>query len=379
MLGYNRIERAIARAIFGGRFRNTALSVVTQKQIAKRLGVSRQLVGFALGGGGTIAEKTRQEILAAAAEMGYHRNEIARAMVTGRNPVLGFLGEEPETENVARMLAGALDGADEGDYTLKLLRLDLDYTEIEETLRRCLELRLAGIITVNIREEAFERLRQELARRQIPLAVLEGNPPHPGEIRVISDDVQGCRAAVSHLYELGHRRIGIVSALHGPWVVDVRESAFQQAIQDVGLTLPPDWLVYGDWGRYPMTADAANALLDSPSGPPTAICCIDDKTALTVLRILRKRGLNVPRDISVVGYADLNFAEFADPPLTTVAQQFGEMGHTAVRLLLERLHRRETTDAETDNAAMDAAIPTRLIIRESTAPPPSHPIRPTPL
>ena len=100
--------------------------------------------------------------------------------------------------------------------------------------------------------------------------------------------------------------------------------------------------------------------------PPTALLCCGDPAALTVLRCARAAGLSVPRDLSVVGYADFTMAEFADPPLTTIAQPFDELGQAAVRRLLERINGPEE-DAFTQTR--ETYIPTRLIIRESTAPP----------
>jgi DNA-binding LacI/PurR family transcriptional regulator len=350
--------------------------VVTQKQIAEHLGVSRQLVGFALNGGGTIAEKTRQEIIAAAAELGYHRNEIARAMVTGRNPVLGFLAEIPGIETVGRLLTGALDGAAEGGYTIKLLSPAYPRGD-EELVRRCVEMRLAGVLVVHVLGKRLDFLTRELGRRGIPVAVMDDCTPRHEGIHVVSDDAQGCHAAIAHLHALGHRRIAFVSANPGPSVVASREEGFRRAMAEFGLTIPEDFVVRGDWGRCPMTADATHALLDHPDGPPTAVCCIDDKSALTVARTVRKRGMSVPRDISVIGYADLTLAEFGDPPLTTVAQPFAEMGRAAARLLLERIAMGETSGAAADTAAL-AVLPTEIIVRESTAPPPPHPVRPAP-
>jgi LacI family transcriptional regulator len=350
-------------------------ALITQKQIAKQLGVSRQLVGFALNGGGTISEKTRREVLAVAAELGYHRNEIARAMVTGHNPVLGFLAEIPGIEIVGRLLAGALDSAAEGGYTIKLLSSTYPGGE-EEVVSRCVELRLAGVLLVHVASERLEFLLHEFGRHGIPVAVMDESAPQNEEIHVVSDDVQGCRAAVTHLYELGHRKIGFVSAEPGPSVVEVRDGAFRQAMAEFGLTVPDGFIVRGDWGRCPPTERAAHALLDYPQGPPTAVCCIDDKTALTVMRTLRKRGLSVPRDISVVGYADLTMAEFCDPPLTTVVQPFVEMGRVAAHLLLERIADGDMLG--TEPASAGAVLPTEIIVRESTAPPPPYPVRPAP-
>lgn len=145
------------------------------RDIAEKAGVSRPTVSYVLNErreGVFVGEETRRRVLEAARELGYRRNELARAMVTGRNRMLGFLAALPEAEATARMMAGALDEADAHNYTLKVLRLSGRTLE-DAVIERCVELRLAGVLAIYLDAESLERLHIEMSRHCIPVAVLE--------------------------------------------------------------------------------------------------------------------------------------------------------------------------------------------------------------
>jgi LacI family transcriptional regulator len=355
------------------------MSVVTQKQIAERLGISRQLVGFALNGGGTVSARMRRQIQDAAREMGYRPNEIARTMATGRSRVLGFLVPNPELENVARMLTGALEEAEATDYFVKVLRLRSE-TDMREVIERCAALRLAGVMVGLLPHDRLNRLFAEFDRFGIPVALMDCGHTLPLVPCILSNDLQGCRAALDHLISLGHRRIGFLAGPRGEGSADMREQGYRETMAARGLPVREEDIARGHWGRAPQTDDAALALLNRPAPErPTAVFCVDDKSALVALRIARSLLLFVPGDVSIVGFANLTMAEYSDPPLTTVAQPFSEMGRVAVRRLLTTVAARDAdetdsgeSEEEKENRGIEPSrelLPTRLIVRGSTAPP----------
>lgn len=334
--------------------------------IARKAGVSRMTASCVLNERNddrNVRDDTRQKVLQAAAELGYRRNELARAMVTGKNRVLGFLAVEPETEYVARMLSGALDEAEEHDYLVKVMRIGSE-EQTRLALRRCSETRLAGIITVYMRDDLLDHLHQEMARFRIPLARLDSSSARPWGVRVTSDDAMGVSEAVEYLISLGHRKIAFVSGSPGAMTCTARENGYLQGMNKAGLRVLPGYLCHGYWDTR-ITKEVTTQLLQHPERP-TAILCGNDEVAMTVLRTARAHGLRLPQDLSVVGFADLSIARMADPPLTTVSQPFKEMGHVAVRWLLARQDQEDFSDQP-----VEEQLPTRLLVRESTTAPPA--------
>jgi len=157
-----------------------------------------------------IEEETRERVLRAAAELGYRRNEMARAMVTGATRTIGFITDFPGSEHVARMLEGALDEADTQGYEIKVLRPRSDEEFNRRLIERCVELRLAGVVVLYIEGQTLERLHNELNRYGIPMALLDDNHDRPWGTPVVADYGQGIKLAVQHLAALEHSRITFI-------------------------------------------------------------------------------------------------------------------------------------------------------------------------
>jgi DNA-binding LacI/PurR family transcriptional regulator len=341
--------------------------MITISDIASRAGVSRTTVSYVLNGresGVRISEETRQRVSAAAAELGYRRNALAHAVTTGRNPVLGFLACAPEGELVARLLAGALDEAEESGYFIKVLRLRHN-TVNAEVIERCAELRLAGVIVLYLDTEQLKYLHGEMARYGIPVAVLDDSFPQERGVRVVSDDIDGCRQAIAHLVALGHTKIACISGPQASGCASLREEGYRLAMREHGLQAPESYLQRGDWDED-VTEAATRALLSSEHGRPSAIVCAGDEWAMVAARTLRRCGLRVPEDVSVIGFGDIRTARLWEPPLTTVAQPFQEMGRLAVKRLIAQA---EAPDSSTISRStpIEEALPTQLVVRQSTA------------
>lgn len=342
--------------------------MVTMSDIAARAGVSRPTVSVVLNQRDAIGicAETRQRVLDAADALGYRRNELARAVGSGKNRMIGFIAVAPQVEFVAQMMVGALDETEKRGYTLKILRVRTDIVD-KEVIDLCVGLRLAGVVAVHINHEpSLDYLHQELDRHGIPLALVDSSFPHRWGIRVISHDEEGIRAATNHLVGLGHRRIGFVGGAADSGSAALREQGFRQSMKDSGLRLREEMVVQGEWDAA-VTEVVTRGLLTRPAGErPSAIVCASDAMAMVVVRTARRFGLDVPEELSVVGYGNLARTELCDPPLTTVEQPFHMMGLMAVRSLLAR---REAALPEDINAPLEHVLETRLVLRESTAAP----------
>jgi DNA-binding LacI/PurR family transcriptional regulator len=344
-------------------------TTITMADIAREAGVSRATASYVINGQETsvhISANTRQRVLDAAQALGYRRNALARAMVTGKNRVLGVLARNPGPEPKARIVEGILEEAGTHDYFIKLLHHPRE-EDAREVARRCVEQRLAGVIVIRPSQIALAEFYAELKPYRIPIVLVDDSVEQEGVIRVATDDFQGCRLAVEHLVTLGHRRIALLEGRRDANPL-LRETAFRMAMSDYGLSVPDSHVVYGDWSPEQTEQIAHDLFHPRPDCPTALLCSAGDPFAAVVMRALRQDGQRVPEDVSIVGYSDLLMAACLDPPLTTIAQPFDEMGRSAVRRLLTLLDDGQEGHADEPR---DYLLPTELIVRASTGPAPT--------
>ena len=341
-------------------------AMVTMADIAKRAGVSRATASIVLNNRQVemrISDETRQRVLDAVQELGYRRNDLARAVGSGKNYVLGFV-KMGSGEQETHLLEGVLKAAAEADYLLKVLIWG--DAPVAEMARRCVEHRLAGLVTRSF-PEAQDTIAffAELESYGIPVVYVDDNLDHlgmPGMSCVTSDDEQGYR-----LTSRAPRRTG-----------PPRHRLHRRELRPPSRPPPQEKLSPPDGRARPARArrlrarlrlgshsDGAHdtATVSDPSRRPTALICAGDEPAAVAMRTLGRLGLRVPEDVSVIGYSDFSFAALLDPPLTTISQPFEEMGAVAARILLKRLQDR----THVEEVASRVALPTKLIVRESTA------------
>jgi len=340
--------------------------LITISDVAAKAGVSRATVSNVLNEGNTsvkISGSTRNRVLETAAELGYRRNELARAMITGKNRMLGFWVMQSNREPVVRVLAGAMKEADENDYFIKMLGFD-NGTLDSRTIERCIEWRLAGIIAFHAPTETMRDLLPQINQTGIPFVMVDSQHPPPGCLNIEADHQGGMTAIVEHLAALGHRRIAFLAGHRGEEdsISGAREKAYRSAMTRLGLARECQ-VEYGDWRagftdwEGGTTADAARRLL-SAAPRPTAIACASDHMAMIVMSLASERGIEVPRQLSVTGFDDVTAATLYTPPLTTIAQPFEEIGRSAVRHLI----------APT-NQHLTQILPAHLVVRGSTCEP----------
>ncbi len=340
--------------------------MITISDVAAKAGVSRATVSYVLNERNTsvrISDDTRQRVMASASELGYRRNELARAVTTGKNPMLGFWVMQSNREPVVRVLAGAMKEADDNDYFIKMIGFDNSALD-SRTLERCMEWRLAGIIAIHA-PETMRDLMPQIVRTGIPFVTVDSQQPPEGCLNIEADNIGGMRSVVTHLVEQGHQRIAFLGGQReqDDSISGARERGYRATMQEHGLSKFCH-VEYGDWRaefsewENGASAKAAHRLLNL-NPRPTAIACASDHMAMIVMRLAAEQGLSVPHQLSVTGFDDITVATLYNPPLTTVAQPFEEIGRAAVRHLLN-LGKQSTTSPET--------LPAQLIVRGSTAP-----------
>ena len=346
--------------------------MVTMTQVAARAGVSQATVSFVLGGQADslkISAQTRERVLSVARELGYQRNQLARAMITGKSRILGVLTSPDAVGNIVQILTGIVEAGSSHDYFVKMIHLSYSGVD-DDTIKRCMEWRLAGVMALGLDDDSYRRLAQEFRAQNLAMSVLNYAPVCDWGVRVHSDDGQGIRQVVSHLLALGHRRIAFFGGGECS-LSEWRDASFRAALLEAGLPVHDLWIRQTSWDvQEIIEADVHTFFQETGQDRPTAIVCSADTIAMIVQRVARSLGLRLPDELSVTGYSNAPLSSFSDPSLTSVDQRFPEIGRAAAQHLI-RLS--EEGRSEHDNGQYpDHLVPTRLVVRKSTADAPSR-------
>ncbi|HWS31249.1 MAG TPA: LacI family DNA-binding transcriptional regulator [Actinoplanes sp.] len=324
--------------------------------VAALAGVSSQTVSRVANGHPGVVETTREQVLAAMSELGYRPNSAARSLRYGRFNTIGvILFGLSSTGNSRTVEAIATQAATEG-YAITLIPVGAPTQDnVMGAFTRMGELAVDGVILI-IEVHLLDATAVALPPG-VHVVVVDSDAGERYPV-VDTDQADGARQAVRHLLSLGHRTVWHVAGPAESFSAERRTTAWRRALEEAGRPVPP--LQRGDW-----SADSGYLAGLRLAGDPscTAIFTANDQMALGVLRALHERGRRVPADVSVVGFDDLADASSYLPPLTTVHQDFAEVGRRCVEALLRQIHD-EPAGPGTD------LVPTRLVLRDSTAPPP---------
>ncbi len=341
--------------------------MTTMRDVAQKAGVSSTTVSLVLNGrqptGGPISVETQERVWAVARELGYRRNSLVQAVVSGQNRTLGFLSRQITHEFAARILSGAIEEARAAGYGVQVLLLP-DNSVSKQAIESCLELRLGGLITLDMDQDALDYLHSEMRPHGIPIAFLDTSFRQDWGVHITSDDEKGCYLAIEHLVQLGHKRIAFIGGDVGRGMAISRDQAYCDAMRKHGLDVPDSYLCHGRW-HADIAWQCAVDMLGLPERP-SAIFCASDEMALGVQKAARQLGLQMPRDLSVIGFSNVWVTELGDPSLTTINQPKEEMGQVAVRHLIAQL-KAAKEGGDIDDRATDVLLPTTLIVRDSTA------------
>ncbi len=341
--------------------------------IAERAGVSQTTVSFVLNDrdqAARISVETRDRVLEAARALGYSTNHLARAMRTGDTRMIGFLGGLLSNEPVGAMLTGAIEEAASVGYTVKVLSLGAPGFAWHQLIGRIAEWRLSGVIALHLPQPMLEELWLDARRGDAPMVLLDSRVPLERLPHILSDDQNGIACAVEHLANLGHRRIAFLTGDEFSTLTRYREEAFRAEMQKRWPTAPVV-IERGSFGEHEESLAAARRLLVLPRAQrPTALLCAGDTIALSALQIAAQLKLEVPRELSLIGFANTQAAVYSTPPLSSVAQPFEQMGRAAVQQLLRLSKERHgATSQFSSEECVSTILPTQLIERASTAPP----------
>ncbi len=335
---------------------------ITLRDIAEAAGVSVGTASMALNEKNGIAPLTRQRVLEAARKLGYER--IARRQVTRRG-TLGVLVERtplsPTSDPFNKPIVLSMEAA--ARQLGYRMTLEFVGTEDHPQPDHWTQGSTAGLVILGGGDLGAEWVRMA-AESGLPVVMVDHSAPDAELPIVVPDNFSGAYEATRHLLDLGHERIGFIRGPSKYWTLGERMSGYLLAMQQSGLPLDasliPPRISHGDQKGY----GEMQLLLDL-SRRPTAVFAVSDKAAMGAYRAAAERGLSIPDDVSVVGFDDIESARVMKPPLTTVHVSGEVLGRVAIERLAGILNDRATGE----QISVKWTIPTKLVIRESTASP----------
>ena len=333
------------------------------KDVARTVGVSTATVSRALRGLPRVSDETRIRVLRAAAELDYVASPTAASLASGQTRAVGVIVPFVTRWFYASVVQGAEELLREEGYDLLLYNLGGDREARRRVFRSHLLRKRVDAVLVLSLTPTDEEVRA-LAKLDRPVAVVGATVPGWASVRI--DDNETARIAMQHLLDLGHRRIGYIGGsleeqLDFAAPLD-RLHGYRAAMDCAGIDVVPSWEVIGDFTVR--GGLAAMRLLLEADPRPSAVFAASDEMAVGAVHAAREAGLRVPEDISVIGIDDHDMAEFFD--LSTVAQPVHQQGQLAARLLLDAL---AAVDEDPSAEPPALTVPTRLIVRHTTAPP----------
>ncbi|MFF6991290.1 substrate-binding domain-containing protein [Streptomyces sp. NPDC010273] len=318
--------------------RSTGTGRPTSRDVARIAGVSHTAVSFVFNGraDGNLSPATQERIRQAAAQLGYRPDPVARGLRRRRTAVIGLVTDEIASSPFAgRLLRGAMETAWDSDHLVLTVDSGGDPAKEDAAVAELLDRRVDGIIYAAM---SLRRVRVPEGLHRTHSVLANCLPDDDSLPAVVPAERAGGRTAARLLLGAGHRRLAVIGGLDDIASVE-RTRGFRDALRAGGVTVPAEWIVRGG-GEISTGYAGALRLFDGvePSRRPTGVLCYNDRVAAGVLHAATRLGIDVPADLSVVGYDDQeHMAAFLTPPLTSVALPHRAMGEAAARLLLDAI------------------------------------------
>lgn len=338
------------------RMRKTGLPTIND--VARIAGVSKKTVSRVINRSPLLSEDTRKHVEGVISGLGYVPNPQARALALRRNFLIGLIHDNPNAQMVMNVQQGILESLHGTEFELVVRPIDRGSATMLQDVRNFLERqRLYGVVLLPPVSEnnQLAELCADIGCRYVRMGSAELDD---AEHMVASNDCEAVTAAVDYLIEQGHKRIGLVLGPHGFRSARERREGFEQALKTAKITLPRSMIAEGNY-TFESGVMAADRLLDLMPRP-TAIFACNDEMAAGVLHAARQRGIDVPRDLSIIGFDDTPIAAHIWPPLTTVRWPIISMARSAALKL--------TADGD-EPVAEPSMFRSTLIRRGSVAPP----------
>ncbi|WP_429976076.1 LacI family DNA-binding transcriptional regulator [Enterococcus sp. DIV0086] len=333
--------------------------MVTIKDVAKKTGFSTTTVSRALNGHSDVNEETKHIIESAAKELNYIPNLVAQSLVTRKSRTIGLLVAELKAESAKdnfmfEVLLGVNNYVAAKNYEMILLSTDTSKQQNKTLNQLVSERNLDGVIIEGLKND--DPYIKEALNSEIPAVFID--IPLENQITgyVTTDQNKSVKHAIRYFYRLGHRKISFLGGHSHAYVSIERLTAYKEALEELNVEFNEDYVYYGDFAEQIAYTNSIQFLLNFPE--VTAIFCASDLMALGVLKACKELNINIPKDLSVIGFDNILLTQYVTPTLTTIAQSPFQIGQRSAELLLDMIHKTQT--------ATHYVLENRLIVREST-------------
>ncbi|WP_145554860.1 LacI family DNA-binding transcriptional regulator [Yersinia canariae] len=329
----------------------------TLDDVARQAGVSYQTVSRVLNQALHVSLKTRNKVELAMAELNYVPNRVAQQLAGKHSLTLGLATTDLSLHAPSQIAAAIKRKARELGYNIVIAMVD-DHSEYtcQQAINELLAQRVDGIlVNVPLKPKRSQKITEQCA--DTPVLFLDVDPQY-GAFSVLFDPKVGAAQGAEHLIALGHQQIVLISGPKDAISAQLRYQGWLQALNNASLM--PQAVYYGEWNAQ--SGYQATRKLIASDTPFSAILVANDQMALGVLRALHEYNVNVPNDVSVIGYDDTADSAYFQPPLTTIRQNFRLLGEESVSRLIVRLHH------TIEPPSQSLSLTTELTIRQTTAP-----------
>lgn len=328
----------------------------TTYDVAKLAGVSQSAVSRAFTEGASIAEPTRQKIMEAARELGYRPNLIAKSLITRQSNLVGVAMRDLQNPFYADLLERLSNALGEVNYRA-LLFITRRGEGSDPILEEVLRFRPAALVLVSA--ALSSHFDEECQQAGVPVVLLNRTTESATVSSVTGDNRQGAAAIADFLLAGQHRRLAFVAGLEDSSTSRDRENGFTDRLRELGHPAPARFVGHYDFAA---TSEAARAMLSAPERPD-AVFCANDMMALAVMNVAKSEfGLQVGRDLSIVGFDDIAQAAWPQNDLTTYVQPVEDMARRTVRIIFQQI-------AERPGHTVKERAPGRLVVRGSARKP----------
>lgn len=312
--------------------------MATIKDVAKQAGVSTTTVSHVINKTRFVAEDTTKAVWEAIKALNYSPSAVARSLKINTTKSIGMIITTSESPFFAEIVLAVEEFCYSKGYSLFLCNTQNKLEKIQNHLDMLIKKRVDGILVMcsEYTANSFDIFENS----NIPMVIMDWGRSDERSDIILDHGVEGGYIATQHLIENGHQDIAVITGNLDKEIARTRFEGFKKALSEAGLSVREEWVQEGDFepeGGY----ECMNNLLKASKKLPTAVFCFNDSMALGAISAITEKGLNVPQDISVIGYDNVHSSRFYAPPLTTIHQSKSRLGSAALALLLERIEDNE--------------------------------------
>ncbi len=329
--------------------------MATMKDVAREAGVSTSTVSHVINNNRFVSEAIRDKVNAAIDRLNYAPSALARSLKLNQTRTIGMLLTASSNPFYSEVVLGVERSCYERGYSLILCNTDGDEERMNRSIETLLQKRVDGLIMMCTENHCPS---QDALNRypSLPIVMMDWSP-FDGANDIIQDNALiGGKMATEYLIHQGYSRIACITGPLDKTTAQQRLAGFRQAMHEANLEIMPGYEVSGDF-EFAGGLSAMQQLLTLPV-PPDAVFASNDAMAVGVYQAVYQQGLNIPTDVAVMGYDDIQLAQYMTPPLTTIHQPKDELGELAIDTLLHRLQ-------EPDTEAQVLSLTPELIMRGS--------------